>query len=99
VLEGVEHALAKHDATPASVGTFERNTLEISAGLNVVRAAKPDAVILVGSYAPVAAILKEAHRRVASALSHRLIRGHGGIDQRCWKRRRGRHYYSGRAAV
>jgi branched-chain amino acid transport system substrate-binding protein len=61
VLEGVEHALAKHDATPASVGTFERNTLEISAGLNVVRAAKPDAVILVGSYAPVAAILKEAH--------------------------------------
>lgn len=61
VLEGVQHALTKHDATPAALGTFERNTLEISAGLKAVRAAKPEAVIVVGPYAPVAAILKEAH--------------------------------------
>lgn len=61
VLEGVQHALAKHEATPAALGTFERNTLDISAGLKTVRDAKPDAVILVGPYAPVAAILKQAH--------------------------------------
>lgn len=61
VLEGVEHALAKHDAAPTGLGTFERNTLQISEGLKTVREAKPDAVILVGPYAPVAAILKEAH--------------------------------------
>jgi len=61
VLEGVQHALAKHGAAPAALGTFERNTLEISEGLKAVREAKPDAVILVGPYAPVAAILKEAH--------------------------------------
>src|SRR5215475_2064958 len=52
---------AKHDAAPAGLGTFERNTLQISEGLKTVRKAKPDAVILVGPYAPVAAILKEAH--------------------------------------
>src|SRR5215475_4773688 len=61
VLEGVQHALTKHDAAPTGLGTFERNTLQISEGLNTVRKARPDAVILVGPYAPVAAILKEAH--------------------------------------
>jgi len=61
VLEGVERALGKHDAAPTGLGTFERNTLQISEGLKTVREAKPDAVILVGPYAPVAAILKEAH--------------------------------------
>lgn len=61
VLEGVQHALAKHNAAPTGLGTFERNTLQISEGLKTVREAKPEAVILVGPYAPVAAILKEAH--------------------------------------
>jgi len=61
VLDGVERALAKHNAAPTGLGTFERNTLQISEGLKTVREDKPDAVILVGPYAPVAAILKEAH--------------------------------------
>ena len=60
--EGVEHALAKHDSVPTGLDTFERNMLQISEGLKTVREAKPDAVILVGPYAPVAAILKEAQR-------------------------------------
>jgi len=61
VLDGVQHALAKHQSSPAGLGTFQRNTLDISAGLKAVRQSKPEAVILVGPYAPVAAILKEAH--------------------------------------
>jgi branched-chain amino acid transport system substrate-binding protein len=61
VLEGVEHALAKYDSAPVALGTFARNTLDISAAVKTVREAKPEAVILVGPYAPVAAILKEAH--------------------------------------
>lgn len=60
VLEGVQQALAKHEAKPAALGTFQRNTLDISSGLNEVRDAKPEAVIVVGPYAPVAAILKQA---------------------------------------
>lgn len=61
VLEGVQRALARHQATPTGLGTFERNTLDIAAGLKAVREARPEAVIVAGPYAPMAAILKEAH--------------------------------------
>lgn len=61
VLEGVKRALAKRHATPVALGTFERNTLAIEQGVNEVRAANPEAVMLVGPYAPVNAILKLAH--------------------------------------
>ncbi|MGC2292043.1 MAG: ABC transporter substrate-binding protein, partial [Candidatus Acidiferrales bacterium] len=61
VLEGVERALSAHQSKPVALGTFPRNTLDIQQGLKTVRAANPEAVILVGPYAPVAAILKQAH--------------------------------------
>lgn len=61
VLEGVQRALARHQATPAGLGTFERNTLDVSAGWKAVRDARPEAVIVAGPYAPMAAVLKEAH--------------------------------------
>jgi ABC-type branched-subunit amino acid transport system substrate-binding protein len=61
VLEGVQHALASHQSAPVALGTFERNTVDVSAGVKAVREAKPEAVIVVGPYAPVAAILKQAH--------------------------------------
>ncbi|MGC1258909.1 MAG: ABC transporter substrate-binding protein, partial [Candidatus Acidiferrales bacterium] len=61
VLEGVQHALSAHQSKPVALGTFPRNTLDIQQGLKTVRAANPEAVILVGPYAPVAAILKQAH--------------------------------------
>jgi branched-chain amino acid transport system substrate-binding protein len=61
VLDGVEHALSKHDAKPVALGTFARNTTDVAAGIKAVRESKPEAVILAGPYAPVAAILKNAH--------------------------------------
>lgn len=61
VLDGVKLALDKHHATPAALGTFPRNTTAIQSGLASVRAANPDAVVVVGPYGPVAEILKEAH--------------------------------------
>jgi ABC-type branched-subunit amino acid transport system substrate-binding protein len=61
VLEGVKRALAKHHSAPVALGTFEHNTLEVQKGLEEVRAANPEAVVLVGPYAPVNAILKQAH--------------------------------------
>lgn len=61
VLDGVKLALDKHHATPAALGTFPRNTVAVQAGLSAVRAANPDAVVVVGPYGPVAEILKEAH--------------------------------------
>lgn len=61
VLEGVQHALAKYESAPVALGTFQRNTLDVSAAVKTVREEKPEAVIVAGPYAPVAAILKEAH--------------------------------------
>jgi len=61
VLEGVKQALAKHGASPVGMGKFVRNTLDVSEAISNVSAAKPDAVILAGPYAPAAQILKKAH--------------------------------------
>jgi ABC-type branched-subunit amino acid transport system substrate-binding protein len=61
VLEGLELGLKKYHATPVGMGTFPRNTLEVDKGMAAVRAANPEAVLLVGPYAPVAQIVKKAH--------------------------------------
>ena len=61
VLDGVKLALQKHNAAPAATGTFPRNTMEVDDGLKTVMASRPEAVVLVGPYAPVAAIVKKAH--------------------------------------
>jgi ABC-type branched-subunit amino acid transport system substrate-binding protein len=61
VLEGVKLALQKHSAAPAALGTFVRNTVDIDSGLKEVMAARPQAVIIAGPYAPAAAIVKHAH--------------------------------------
>jgi branched-chain amino acid transport system substrate-binding protein len=61
VLDGVTLALKKHNSTPAALGTFERNTVDVDAGLNQVMAVRPQAVVVVGPYAPVAAIVRKAH--------------------------------------
>ncbi|HXJ88652.1 MAG TPA: ABC transporter substrate-binding protein [Candidatus Binatia bacterium] len=61
VLDGVKLALQKHNATPAVLGTFMRNSTDISAGLKDVMAAHPQAVVIAGPYAPAATIVKQAH--------------------------------------
>jgi len=61
VLDGVKLALQKHNSAPAALGTFARNTLDVDDGLKTVMAARPQAVVVVGPYAPVAAIVKRAH--------------------------------------
>jgi branched-chain amino acid transport system substrate-binding protein len=61
VLDGVKLALQKHNAAPVALGTFVRNTLDIEAGMKEVMAAHPQAVVVVGPYAPTAAIVKRAH--------------------------------------
>ncbi len=61
VLDGVKLALEKHHANPAALGTFARNSLDVDAGMKAVLEKNPQAVVLVGPYAPVAAIVKRAH--------------------------------------
>ena len=58
VLEGVKKALAKYNAAPVTIGSFPRNTLDVNRGMELVRAGNPEAVIMVGPYAPIAEIVK-----------------------------------------
>jgi len=61
VLDGIKLALQKHNATPAGLGTFTRNSTDVAEGLKGIMAAHPEAVVIAGPYAPAAAIVKQAH--------------------------------------
>ena len=63
VLEGVKRALKAHGAEPVALGTFPRNTLDVDKGIELARAANPEAVEVVGPYAPVAEIIKRSKEK------------------------------------
>ncbi|MFK7966624.1 MAG: ABC transporter substrate-binding protein [Burkholderiaceae bacterium] len=60
VLKGAKKALAKRDMKVHATGTFKRNTMAVESGLASLVAAKPDAIIMVGTYAPLAEFVKQA---------------------------------------
>jgi branched-chain amino acid transport system substrate-binding protein len=57
---GVVKALKNRNMTVAGEGTFERNTENVDAGLAALKAADPDAVVMVGTYKAMAAFIKKA---------------------------------------
>ena len=61
VLEGVKEALKAHGAEPAAVASYQRQTANVAAAISTVRAANPQAVVVVGPPNTVAPILKQAH--------------------------------------
>jgi branched-chain amino acid transport system substrate-binding protein len=61
VLEGVKEALKSHEAEPAAVASYQRQTAKVDAAIASVRAANPQAVVVVGPPNTVAPILKQAH--------------------------------------
>ncbi|MGA2002070.1 MAG: ABC transporter substrate-binding protein [Terriglobales bacterium] len=61
VLDSATAALAKHKATPAAVGAYTRNALDVGSAIEAVHAAKPEVVILATTYAAAAEIVKRAH--------------------------------------
>lgn len=61
VLDGVKEALKAHGAEPAAVGSYQRQTAKADAAIASVRAANPQAVVVVGPPNTVAPILKQAH--------------------------------------
>jgi len=60
VLSGTEKALRKRGLEVAAKGTFQRNTIAVEAGLAAVSAAKPEALVMVGPYAPLAVFVQKA---------------------------------------
>jgi branched-chain amino acid transport system substrate-binding protein len=57
---GVIKALGKRTMTLSGEGHFERNTMEIDAGLATLKKERPEAVIMVGTYKAMAAFIKKA---------------------------------------
>jgi branched-chain amino acid transport system substrate-binding protein len=61
VLEGVKDALKSHGADPVAVASYPRQTANVASAIAAVRAADPNAVVVVGPPNTVAPILKQAH--------------------------------------
>jgi len=61
VLEGVREALKTHGSEPAAVASYPRQTAAVDSAIATVRAANPQAVVVVGPPNTVAPILKKAH--------------------------------------
>ncbi len=59
--QGVSQALAQRDLDPVMVSVYRRNTTAVKTGLLDLIAARPDAVILIGAYEPVASVIAWAH--------------------------------------
>ena len=63
VLSGVEIALQKYGKKPIALGTYKRNTMDIAEGLDAIQSSNPDAIVMVGTYAPLAKFVRESHSR------------------------------------
>ncbi len=61
-LAGVTAALEKRGMTLSAEGTYTRNTTAVKKALLNIRKAKPDAVVMVGAYKPVAEFIKLARK-------------------------------------
>ena len=57
-LEGVTAALKKHNLAPTSVGTVERNSVDVDAAVQAIAKGKPQAVVMVTLFKPTAAFVK-----------------------------------------
>ena len=63
VLEGVKTALKAHGAEPAAIASYQRQTSQVGGAIDTVRAANPEAVVVVGPANTVAPILKQSHAK------------------------------------
>ena len=61
-LKGVTEALAKRGMSLAAEGTYTRNTVAVKSAALAIRKAKPDAVVMVGAYKPVAEFIRLAKK-------------------------------------
>jgi branched-chain amino acid transport system substrate-binding protein len=61
-LAGVKLALKKRTMELTAEGTFERNTKAVGSALRTLKRAEPEAVVMVGTYAPCAEFIKLAHK-------------------------------------
>lgn len=61
-LAGLKQALEKRGMELAAEATYERNTTAVAAAMRTLKRAEPEAVVMVGTYAPCAEFIKLARR-------------------------------------
>jgi branched-chain amino acid transport system substrate-binding protein len=61
-LAGVKLALEKRGMELAAEATYERNTKAVASAMRTLKRAEPEAVVMVGTYAPCAEFIKLAHQ-------------------------------------
>jgi len=61
-LSGVRKAMEKRNLKLVAEGTYERNTTAVKSALLKIRKAKPDAVVMVGAYRPIAEFVRLARK-------------------------------------
>jgi len=61
-LAGVQKAMEKRGLTLSAEGTYKRNTTAVKKALLAIRKAKPEAVVMVGAYKPIAEFIKLAKK-------------------------------------
>lgn len=57
-LKGVEIALNKYGMKPVATGTYVRGTEEVENALQTIKSANPEAVVMIGTYTPLAKFVK-----------------------------------------
>jgi ABC-type branched-subunit amino acid transport system substrate-binding protein len=67
-LDGVQRAMDKRNLQLVASGTFRRNTVAVKTALLEIMKAKPEAVVTVAPYKPVAEFVKLAHDQQLNAL-------------------------------
>ncbi len=65
--DGIERALTKRSLKVAATSPLERETGDVGAAIKPILAAQPDAVVIISSYKPTAAVIKEMKKAGSSA--------------------------------
>jgi len=61
-LKGVEIAMQKRGLKIAALGTVERNTVQVEAAVTAIRAARPDAVVMISAYTSIAEFVRQMQK-------------------------------------
>ena len=64
----LSNALAKRNLSLSAEGTYKRNTLSIRHAIHEIEAAKPEAIILVGSYKPTARFIEKVKEHIPAKM-------------------------------
>ena len=95
---GVKLALDRRSMEPVAIGVYPRNTTAVKTALLDLRRGDPEAVILVGAYEPVAALISWARQiGMDPRIYDRLLCGDQRVGSGAWLRRGRGLYHSGGA--